>query len=229
MGQNPAASMPGQQPHPVFVLEDDARIRGRFMKLLTASESFSVTAAAASLSDARKKQAAARTAEILLVDLRLPDGNGTSFIAEAAGWSPRPRIAVISALGDERSVVSAMEAGADGYILKDLRPSELIPLLESLLRGEAPISPAIARYLLKYFRQDEAASPEDSPSLSAKEKEVLSLIAKGFTYADIARSLEISEHTVITHVRHIYSKLDVHSRSQAVFEAANLGLIKVGQ
>lgn len=228
MSESLAASQPDQK-HPVFVLEDDARIRSRFSKLLEASGGFSLTGAAASLSDACKKQAEARKAEILLVDLRLPDGNGTSFIAEAAAWSPRPRIAVISALGDERSVVSAMEAGADGYVLKDLRPNELIPMLESLLRGEAPISPAIARYLLKHFRHDETASGEVKLALSAKEQEVLSLVAKGFTYADIARSLEITENTVITHVRHIYNKLDVHSRSQAVFEAANLGLIKVGQ
>ena len=215
--------------HKVFVLEDDARIRARFCKLVNESGSFAICGAAGSLTDAKQQQAQAQEAAILLVDLRLPDGNGTSLIAEAASWSPRPFIAVISSLGDERSVITAMEAGADGYLLKDLRPEELVPNLEALMRGESPISPAIARYLLKRFRPDASEDSTDRPNLSDRESEILQLVARGYSHADIAEALGISNNTVITHIRHIYRKLDVHSRSEAVYEAANLGLLKVGE
>ncbi len=214
--------------HKVFVLEDDARIRARFCKLVNESGRFAICGAAGSLSDAKGQLEQAREAEILLVDLRLPDGNGTSLIAEASTWSPRPFIAVISSLGDERSVVTAMEAGADGYLLKDLRPQELVPNLEALMRGESPISPAIARYLLKRFRTEVVEAEPDVPRLSGREAEILQLVARGYSHGDIASALEISQNTVITHIRHIYDKLDVHSRSEAVYEAANLGLLKVG-
>ncbi|WP_281784525.1 LuxR C-terminal-related transcriptional regulator [Sinimarinibacterium flocculans] len=215
-------------PHGVFVLEDDASVRNRFRRLIEGTREFRLSGDADSLSAAAKQRSGARQASILLVDLRLPDGMGTHFIAEAAAWTPRPRIAVISALGDERSVITAIESGADGYVLKDLRETELVPLLESLLRGEAPISPGIARHLLKRFQAAPAATAA-APQLSVRETEVLELVAKGYANGEIARSLQVSESTVLTHVKHIYGKLDVHSRSQAVFEAAQLGLIRLGR
>lgn len=223
---NKVATTPGKTA--VFLLEDDARIRERFRLLINNSPNFVVAGEAYSLSELSKHHDAARSSQILLVDLRLPDGSGKSLIRDASTWQPRPRIIVVSALGDEKNVVSAVEAGADGYLLKDVRDTEFIPLLEALLRGESPMSPAIARHLLKRFRP-ESVEDDTTSTLSKREVEVLELIAKGFTYGEIGQTLGIATSTVITHVKHTYSKLDVNSRSQAVFEAANLGIIKVGR
>ncbi len=211
----------------VFVLEDDARIRQRLQRLLEAASGYAPGAMAESLMAADRLRDEARASDVLLIDLRLPDGSGSHFIAEAAAWQPRPRIAVFSVLGDEANVIAALEAGADGYLLKDLRDVDLVPMLDALMRGEAPMSPAIARHLLRRFR-GEASPGAPQARLSERETEVLHLIAKGYSSSEIAQSLGVAASTVVTHVKHIYDKLNVHSRSQAVYEAAQQGLIRMG-
>ena len=136
----------------VFILDDDPQIRQRFVQQIDASDGFFVTAAVASLHDALTRAEAARQAKIALVDLRLPDGNGADFIQTVQGWEQRPICAVISALGDEQSVLAAIRAGARGYLLKDVRNADLAPALRALLRGESPISPAIARHVLRQYQ-----------------------------------------------------------------------------
>jgi DNA-binding NarL/FixJ family response regulator len=135
---------------------------------------------------------------------------------------------VITVFGDESHVVTAIEAGATGYLLKD-SPSERIgqAVLE-LVGGGSPISPAIARHLLKRFRP---ANPGTTaavalPGLTDREHEVLALLVKGFTYAEIGDLLSISAHTVTSHVKNLYRKLEVRSRAEAVYEALTLGLVK---
>jgi DNA-binding NarL/FixJ family response regulator len=134
--------------------------------------------------------------------------------------------------GDEQHVVEALEAGALGYLLKDGTAEYIGASILEMLAGGSPISPAIARHLLRRFRggaPGEAARTEELPRLSEREGEVLRLIVKGFTYAEIAELLGVSSHTVTTHVRGIYRKLEVHSRSEAVYEALQLGLVKVDE
>ncbi len=210
----------------IFILEDDARIRARFCRLIEDSGEFEVFGQAGSLSDAQRQRKVAQACDLMLVDLQLPDGSGTNFIAEASTWQPRPRIIVISALGDERNVLAAIEAGADGYLLKDVDAQQIVPMLNALMQGEAPISPAIARHLLKRFR-NEAARETSTPLLSGREKEVLELVARGLSSAEVAHQLSVAVSTVNTHIKHIYNKLDVNSRSEAVFEAAQLGIIRL--
>jgi DNA-binding NarL/FixJ family response regulator len=139
---------------------------------------------------------------------------------------------VITIFGDEPHVVGALEAGALGYLLKDGTPEYIGASIVDMLAGGSPISPAIARHLLRRFRGDapaRAGEAESVPPLSEREGEVLRLIVKGFTYAEIAELLGVSAHTVTTHVRGIYRKLEVHSRSEAVYEALQLGLVKVDE
>jgi DNA-binding NarL/FixJ family response regulator len=141
---------------------------------------------------------------------------------------------VITIFGDEQHVVGALEAGALGYLLKDGTPEYIGASIVDMLAGGSPISPAIARHLLRRFRGDApsaagAAAAESVTPLSEREGEVLRLIVKGFTYAEIADLLGVSAHTVTTHVRGIYRKLEVHSRSEAVYEALQLGLVKVDE
>lgn len=216
----------------VFVLEDDPRIVANLRSLIERTTSYTVGATAGSLREAHAQEAAARSCGVHLVDLRLPDGLGTQWIQQAARWHDAPRIAVVSALGDERNVIAALEAGAHGYLLKDIRPDDLVPALDALQRGESPITPAIARHLLKRFHPSDETTGDEQATLehlSPRETEVLQLVAKGFSSAEIAELLSIAGNTVLTHIKHIYAKLGVNSRAQAVFEAAQSGIIQMGR
>ena len=169
--------------------------------------------------------------DVLVTDLSLPDGHGTELIREARAARPSTEALVITVFGDERSVVAALEAGAAGYLLKDGTDAELArPILE-LVDGGSPISPAIARHLLRRFQRqvgmpESARPPDETPVLSAREREVLELLARGFRVGEIADRLGISAHTVTTHVRHLYAKLEVSSRGEAIYAAMNHGLLR---
>jgi DNA-binding NarL/FixJ family response regulator len=125
-------------------------------------------------------------------------------------------------------VLASIEAGATGYILKDSMPEEFVGFIRQLRAGGSPISPVIARQLLKRFKPP-ALAPQsgqaEEAALSARESEVLCFIAKGFSFGEIARLLGVSPHTVTTHVKKIYQKLAVHSRGEAVYEASRMGLV----
>ena len=163
--------------------------------------------------------------KLLLVDLGLPDGEGTQLIAMAAKMEPRPEVLVISSLGDESHVVRALEAGASGYLLKDETPEAIGVAALKVLDGESPISPAIAVHLLKRFRPVAAPTPQDHP-LSDREVDILKLIAKGLRHDEVADTLGLRYSTVVSYVRDIYRKLAVHSRTEALFEARQLGLLR---
>ena len=180
-----------------------------------------------------RRMLARQAPDVLLTDLGLPDGSGIDLIRETARAHPATDIMVISVFGDEEHVLASIEAGATGYILKDSLPEEFVGLIQQLRAGGSPISPVIARQLLKRFRPNAvtpAASCAPAPAaaqvgLSARETEVLALIAKGFNFAEIARLLTVSPHTITAHVKKIYQKLAVHSRGEAVYEATKMGLV----
>jgi DNA-binding NarL/FixJ family response regulator len=130
---------------------------------------------------------------------------------------------VSSVFGDETHVLRSIEAGAVGYLLKDSEPVSIVDQIRSLRAGGSPISPLIARQVLSRLRP--AAGPVDS-ILSARESEVLVYITKGFSYDDIVRLLQVSRPTVMTYVRRIYAKLQVNSKTEAVYEARKLGLTR---
>jgi DNA-binding NarL/FixJ family response regulator len=140
---------------------------------------------------------------------------------------------VITVFGDEAHVVAAIEAGALGYLLKDASADSIGRAIDEMLAGGSPMSPPVARYLLQHFARNAEPAPaersEETASLSAREREVLTYIVKGFSYAEIARLLTLSTHTVATHVRRIYGKLEVHSRGEAVYEALATGLVKMDE
>lgn len=172
-------------------------------------------------------------ADVLLVDLGLPDGSGIDVIRAAARLWPSCSVMVSTNFGDETHVMRSIEAGAAGYLLKDSSPAKIVEEIRSLASGGSPISPIIARQVLARFRQagvgstERQETTEDAPQpLSAREKEVLDLITKGFTALEIARLMQLSHFTVRTFVRRIYSKLKVSSKAEAIFEARNQGLLK---
>lgn len=171
-------------------------------------------------------------ADVLLVDLGLPDGSGIDVIRAAQAKCPGCNIMVSTTFGDELHVMQSLEAGASGYLLKDSAPERMVFEIRSLYGGGSPISPMIARQILLRFRQDDKSlasaqprSDKQSTALSAREKEVLEFITKGFTSDEIAALMSVSRHTVLTYVRRIYTKLKVNSKTEAIYEARNQGLL----
>jgi DNA-binding NarL/FixJ family response regulator len=162
--------------------------------------------------------------DILVSDLGLPDGNGVKVIREARRLYPNIEVLVVTMYGDEAHVVEALEAGASGYLLKRQAFEEIGDAIISVLRGESAISPEVARYLLKRFNATSQSATPENP-LTERESEVLKWIAKGYSYDEIANILEVSANTIRTHIRSIYRKLEVSSRSEAVFEASSLGFL----
>jgi len=166
--------------------------------------------------------------DVLLIDLALPDGNGVELIRETRERVPNIKIIVVSIFGDARSVVRAIEAGADGYLLKGAGEQQAEEAIRSVLGGGAPISPAVASHILTRMRERMSPNgPSPDVPLTEKETAVLIDLAKGFRYKEVARLHGISPHTVADHVKSIYRKLAVNSRSEAVFEAVQAGLIKL--
>jgi DNA-binding NarL/FixJ family response regulator len=168
-------------------------------------------------------------ADVLLVDLGLPDGSGIDVIAVAQTLWPRCDIMVATTFGDEDHVLRSIEAGATGYLLKDSSPARMVEEIRNLRAGGSPISPLIARQVLKRFRgRNNAATPlagDERTALSAREQQTLEYVTKGFTYDEVAGLLGVSRHTVQTFVRRIYAKLEVSTKVEAIYEARKRGLL----
>ncbi|MES2532272.1 MAG: response regulator transcription factor [Pseudomonadota bacterium] len=219
----------------ILLVEDDEATRN-WLAALLADMSAGQAPACCSTAGEALHWMQHHTPDIVLCDLGLPDRPGTDVIRDAATRHPSCDILVITVFGDEQHVVAAMEAGASGYLLKDASLANMREHLDYLRLGGSPMSPRIARLLIRQYRPsrlpgDEkavglavhatpVALPTDDPkdTLSARETEVLTGIAKGFTYAEVAGALDVSGNTVRTHIKRIYQKLAVNSRSEAVWE-----------
>lgn len=171
-------------------------------------------------------------ADVLLVDLGLPDGSGIDVIRAAHAKWPECNIMVSTAFGDEMHVMQSLEAGATGYLLKDSSTASIAAEIRSLHQGGSPISPLIARQILMRFRQPDTTQPLASTAanaararLSTREQQVLEYITKGFNSDEIAGLMGVSRHTVLTFVRRIYKKLEVSSKTEAIYEARSQGLL----
>lgn len=214
----------------VMLVEDDPAFLARFCAIVAAAPELRLLGAVGDLASARQLLAGTPP-DVLLTDLGLPDGSGIDLIRETAARHPATDIMVISVFGDEEHVVASIEAGATGYVLKDSLPDEFVALIRELRAGGSPISPLIARKLLRTFRRPKpapaaaAANAVAEAGLTPREAEVLGLVAKGFAFAEVARLLEMSPHTVTAHVKRVYQKLAVHSRGEAVYEATRMGLL----
>lgn len=206
----------------VVLVEDDARFRAAFAAAIEGSADLALQAQATSLREGLALLARP-SPDVLLVDLGLPDGSGVELIKAArVAWSACD-VMVSSVFGDESHVLLSIEAGAVGYLLKDSEPERIVEQIRSLRAGGSPISPLIARQVLARLRPPTASA---ETALSARETEVLNYITKGFSYDDIVRLLQVSRPTVLTYVRRIYAKLQVNSKTEAVYEARKLGLTR---
>ncbi|MBN8754847.1 MULTISPECIES: response regulator transcription factor [Variovorax] len=220
----------------VALVEDDTGMRQRIARVVDADPLLSLAFSASNATDILA-WLNENPVDVLLVDLGLPDRPGLQVISQCRTMQPACAVMVLSIFGDEANMVQAFEAGASGYLLKDGTETELATHIRHLRAGGSPMSPVIARQLLRRWQaragtaapaKPAASSPFGGGSirperLSPREFEVLDLVSRGFTYVEVGTQMGVSASTVQTHIRNIYGKLDVHNKSEAVFEARNLG------
>jgi DNA-binding NarL/FixJ family response regulator len=217
----------------VSLVEDDAEMCKRLSASIRRKDWLELTATyrtgAAALAGL-----AAQAPDVLLVDLGLPDMSGLEVVRFTVGRHPACDVLVISVFGDEANVSAALGAGARGYLKGSLDRDVTIDIRD-LRNGGSPLSPLIARQVLRRLQPsrpnhrqrvpEPAGSTGEETGLSPREAEILNAISRGFSYAEIADTLGITFSTVHTHLKRIYGKLAVHSKTQAVFEAGRRGLL----
>ncbi|MBT2115600.1 response regulator transcription factor [Dyella sp. LX-66] len=215
----------------VAIVEDDLGFRRALSEAIDSTQDLRLAGVAGTRAEGLQLLLGAPV-DVLLVDLGLPDGSGIDVIKAAVQQWSSCSVVVSTNFGDETHVIRSIEAGASGYLLKDSSPARIVDEIRSVASGGSPISPIIARQVLARFRQMGAggASRPQKPDeaaqlLSAREKEVLELITKGFTANEIARLMSLSPFTVRSFVRRIYSKLNVTSKAEAIYEARNQGIL----
>jgi DNA-binding NarL/FixJ family response regulator len=228
----------------VLVVEDDPQMREFFSGSVSRCAELKLSGSVGSVAEAKAwLDDDANPVDVLLTDLGLPDGSGLDVIRHATQLYPHCEPLVISMFGDEDNVLASIEAGALGYIHKDSAPGDIAQTILEMIAGASPISPMIARKVLAKYASSKAGAldavvaqprpvikketggPSQQALLSPREQEVLGLIARGFSYSEIARLQAVTVHTVQTHIKNLYAKLSVHSKNEAVFEASRLGLL----
>ncbi len=227
------------------LVEDEPDTHARLLAALGQDSSINVvfaTNAAKSMLQWLVAQMGDRSPHVLLVDLGLPDQSGLEVIRLCKAMHPATDIMVITMFGDESTMIRAFEAGATGYLLKDGNESELVEHVRTLHAGGSPMSPIIARQLLSRMgRMGAAKMPAASPHdvqqpaaahkqagdglLTEREAQVLQLLSRGYSYGEIAKEMGVTINTIQTHIRGLYGKLEVHSKSQAISQGLQRGIL----
>jgi DNA-binding NarL/FixJ family response regulator len=162
--------------------------------------------------------------DVVVLDLQLPDGSGVDVARQIAGLDPTPRVLVLSASGDQPDVLGAVAAGATGYLVKSASTAELVDAVRATSRGEAVFTPGLAALLLGEYQRLSGGGDGGQPTLTSRETEILRLVAKGYTYPQIAERLVLSVRTVQNHVQNTLTKLQLHNKAQLVRYALEQGL-----
>lgn len=196
----------------VLIVEDDAEIRNSFSLIVNSSQKFMVVNAVAKCEEAIETLHKDRP-EIVLMDIELPGMNGIQGARIIKDKVPHIEVIMVSVYEDSELVFEALKAGASGYITKSANYLELLSALEEITKGGAPMSSKIARMVIDNFHVN-----PNSP-LTKRETEILQLISEGKTYTQISEELFISKETAKTHIKNIYSKLQVNSKSEAIAKA----------
>lgn len=208
----------------VFVVEDDRVLRQSLVAWIGGSAGFACAGSAGSVEEALRVRPAA-TPDVVLLDIHLPGMRGSIGVSRILERWPGSVVLMHTVYEEDRTVFESLCHGASGYILKRTPPERLLEAISEARSGGAPMSPEIARKVLGFFRR--IAPPPDAATtrLSPQETRLLSRIAAGASYREAAIELEVSINTVRTHIRSIYEKLHVHTRSEAVSKALRAGLI----
>lgn len=220
-------SLPSAIPQSILVLDDHAGAREWLSAAAGNAFPGSRVVVAASVAEARAAIQAQRF-DLALLDLKLPDGSSLELLPLLQATQPPTLCVVATIYDDDENVFAALKRGAEGYVLKEQSKGQLADMLRAMVGGQPPLSPAIARRLLRQFAEPAADKPATQPApgnpLSPREREVLSLIGKGYSVQQAAGALAMSHHTAHDHVRHIYRKLAIASRAEAAIAARDLGL-----
>jgi DNA-binding response regulator, luxR family len=214
----------------VIFVENDPNVRLRLQRAINGLADIHEIGSAATYREADALVSQFKF-QMLIVDLDLPDGFGLDLIRRTATNMPEVDIMVLANANDDPHVVSAIESGATGYVLKTEIENSLVSAIRLLAAGGSPVSPEVAKSVLRALRTytthtiEKTTAPIQPNPLSERETEILQLLAKGMSFNEIGDILTISPHTVTAHIKKIYRKLQVHSRGEAVYEAAQMGLI----
>jgi DNA-binding NarL/FixJ family response regulator len=209
----------------LLIVDDHPVVRDGLSGMFASTDEFSVLGTAADGAEAVRLAQALRP-DVILMDLRMPGLDGVAAITELARRGVAARVLVLTTYDTDGEVLAAIEAGATGYLLKDAPRAELVRAVRAAANGEAVLAPSVAARLMSRVRTPEVTV---QGPLSARELEVLELVAAGNTNRETAARLFISEATVKTHLLHIYEKLGVSDRAAAVAEAFNRGLLTPGR
>lgn len=198
----------------VSIVEDDAGTRDNLLKVLQAAPHLSCLAAFPH-GEAALQGIPLQVPDVVLMDIRLPGMSGIECVAQLKEKLPKLDILMLTTYEESDLIFESLRAGATGYLLKNMPPAELITAVVQAHTGGSPLSMRIARKIVGHFQQLKKNKPE-TDALTKREHEILTLLAKGFLYKEIADQLQISLNTVRVHVQKVYEKLHVHSRSQAI-------------
>jgi DNA-binding NarL/FixJ family response regulator len=214
------------EPIRVALVEDQDVTREGLSLLIGGSPGFEIVGQYGSMEHAIE-QIRGNPPDVLLADIGLPGMSGIEGVRRIHEWLPELPILMLTVHEDSDSVFSAVCAGACGYLLKETPPARLLESIRELYAGGAPMSPGIARKVVLMFQK--VAPPKEDMQLSLRQLEILRMLAEGHSYKFCAATLDIGMDTVRSHVRKIYERLHVHSRSEAVWKALETGLLRGGK
>jgi NarL family two-component system response regulator LiaR len=212
----------------VLIVDDHPVVRQGLRALLELEEDIEVVGEAGNGVEAAQK-VKELVPDVVLMDLAMPEMDGVAAAAKIRELSPKTRVLVLTNFAEDEQVFGAMKAGATGYLLKDVEPTDLVQAIKSAHQDEPALSPLIAKKLIGEFTQPKSKQPISETELTPKEREVLRLVAKGKSNKEIAVSLFISEKTVKTHIGNILSKLYLSNRTEAALYALRQGLVQPEQ
>jgi DNA-binding NarL/FixJ family response regulator len=211
----------------VLVADDQSMVRAGFRMLLGGEEDIEVVAEASNGVEAVEKAARFRPT-VVLMDIRMPELDGLEATRRILAADDAARVLILTTFDLEEYIYEALRAGASGFVLKDDPPEQLLAAIRTVAAGDGLLSPAVTTRVIRQFtRIPRSSPPPELEELSARELDVLRLIARGLSNAEIGRELFISETTVKTHVTHILQKLDLRDRVQAVVLVYQAGLFEV--
>jgi RNA polymerase sigma factor (sigma-70 family) len=215
----------------VVIADDQALVRAGFRMILEADDDVEVVAEA---NDGEQAVAAVRRTrpEVVLMDIRMPELDGLEATRRILAGGASCRVIMLTTFDLDEYVYAALRAGASGFLLKDVSPEQLVASVRMVAAGDALLAPSITRRLIERFARSDAAAavvPRELSALTAREREVLVLMARGLSNGELAERLNLSEATVKTHVARILSKLEIRDRVQAVVLAYETGLVTPGE
>ena len=210
----------------VLVADDQSMVRAGFRMLLADEEDIEVVAEASNGLEALEK-ASRYKPSVVLMDIRMPELDGLSAAKQILEADNEARVLILTTFDHDEYVYEALRIGASGFVLKDDPPEQLIAAIRTIAQGDALLSPSITKRVIEQFgRVPRPDPPRELSELTSREREILKLIAQGLSNAEIAEQLVIGETTVKTHVTHIFQKLNLRDRVQAVVLAYQTGLFE---